>query len=185
MSSSPLRVALHLSLLLSAAVSAPSKEFYGLTLVTNSPATFGLVQLHGATGAGAVVGPAHKQLFGTGDLVAVAVRILMSSFPPPDVNVIPESHSCLVPSFNFCFSPPGRIFFDLVVPVCLVPSFHFRFSPPWRIFFDLILTPPDPKRQLQHNTHSTTNCSTWETRPRARRSWGSTSRTAPKRARAW
>ena len=46
MSSSPLRVALHLSLLLSAAVSAPSKEFYGLTLVTNSPATFGLVQLH-------------------------------------------------------------------------------------------------------------------------------------------
>ena len=115
MSSSPLRVALHLSLLLSAAVSAPSKEFYGLTLVTNSPATFGLVQLHGATGAGAVVGPAHKQLFGTGDLVAVAVRILMSSFPPPDVNVIPESHSCLVPSFTVPSPPPIPVLFPLLI----------------------------------------------------------------------
>lgn len=55
--------------------SAPP-PFYGLTLVTNGPATFGLVQLDGATGAGKVVGPAHKELFGCSDLVAVAHGVL-------------------------------------------------------------------------------------------------------------
>ena len=57
--------------------SAPP-PFYGPTLMTNGPATFGLVQLDGATGAGKVVGPAHKELFGFGcsDLDAVAHGVL-------------------------------------------------------------------------------------------------------------
>jgi len=48
--------------MLAAAPAIPLQgAFYGLTLVTNAPATFGLVQLNGATGAGVVVGPAHKE----------------------------------------------------------------------------------------------------------------------------
>ena len=71
---------LRLLVSLAAAAASPlldaSPSFYGLTLVTNGPATFGLVQLDGATGAGKVVGPAHKELFGCSDLVAVAHGVL-------------------------------------------------------------------------------------------------------------
>ena len=73
-------MALRLLVSLAAAAASPlldaSPSFYGLTLVTNGPATFGLVQLDGATGAGKVVGPAHKELFGCSDLVAVAHGVL-------------------------------------------------------------------------------------------------------------
>lgn len=57
---------------LPANVQGASPSLFGLTLVTNGPATFGLVQVDGATGKAAVVGPAHKELFGCGDLVAIA-----------------------------------------------------------------------------------------------------------------
>ena len=53
-----------------AATAVPT--FYGLTLVTNGPATFGLVRVDGTSGEGTVVGPAHAELFGCGDLVTIA-----------------------------------------------------------------------------------------------------------------
>ena len=59
-----------------AGAAAAAGHFYGLTLVTNGPATFGLVELDGASGVGKVVGPAHTQEFGCSDLVAIAHNTL-------------------------------------------------------------------------------------------------------------
>eukprot|EP00940_MAST-03C_sp_MAST-3C-sp2_P000144 g144.t1 len=47
-------------------------DFYGLALVTNSPAMYGLIRIDGDTGDAVSVGPAHAQLFGCGDLIAIA-----------------------------------------------------------------------------------------------------------------
>ena len=46
--------------------------FYGLTLVSNGPATFGLVRVESSSGGTTLIGPEHNELFGCSDLVAVA-----------------------------------------------------------------------------------------------------------------
>eukprot|EP00939_MAST-03C_sp_MAST-3C-sp1_P002575 g2575.t1 len=76
------------------------KIFYGLTLVTNGPATFGLVEIEAATGNESVVGPAHKELFGCSDLVAIAHGVLyylgdtMDGATLVGINVTDGSKAC-------------------------------------------------------------------------------------------
>ena len=61
--------------LLSSAIASATGPLYGLALHTNGPATFDLIQV-GANGNTKVIGPAHKELYGCGDLVAVANGML-------------------------------------------------------------------------------------------------------------
>ena len=61
--------------LFSASVAGATGPLYGLALHSNAPATFDLVQVS-AKGDTKAVGPAHKELFGCGDLVAVANGML-------------------------------------------------------------------------------------------------------------
>ena len=49
---------------------------HGLALVANGPAKNALVTIDSATGAASVVGPPHAELFGPGDLVALAHGVL-------------------------------------------------------------------------------------------------------------
>ena len=65
-----------LLLVLLFAASCRASGLYGLTLVTNGPATMGLVQVNGTSGDDKEVGPAHKETFGSGDLVAIAHGLL-------------------------------------------------------------------------------------------------------------
>lgn len=55
--------------------SSSSPTFYGLSLFSNSPATFQLNTLDSSTGNGTAVGPSHSELFGMGDLTTIANEI--------------------------------------------------------------------------------------------------------------
>ena len=52
--------------------SSASPMFYGLSLFSNSPATFQLNVLDSSTGNGTAVGPSHSEEFGMGDLTTIA-----------------------------------------------------------------------------------------------------------------
>ena len=54
------------------ALASAASNLYGLSLVSNGPAQFGLVELSTATGAVKAIGGSHPELFGSSDLATVA-----------------------------------------------------------------------------------------------------------------